>query len=77
MTATNKVYTVHYIMSKWSTDEKYICVLAPSKAAAYDKAVFEVIPRTLSAQPYAAWVSSVTYNNGNYKEFNTFPGNPY
>lgn len=76
MTTTNKVYTVRYILYHSAT-ENYICVLAPSKVAAYDKAVFEDIPRTTGEQPYAAWVSSVTYNNGNYRKFNTFPGNPY
>lgn len=74
--AVNKVYTVSYLEYQGSK-ESYICVLAPSKADAYDKAVYEEIPRLIGSQPYAAWVSSVTYNNGNYKEFNTFPGNPY
>lgn len=74
---SNKVYTVHYIMSAWSTEENYICVLASSKAEAYDKAVFEELPRTMGSCPYAAYVSSVTYSNGNYRRFNTFVGNPY
>ena len=74
---SNKVYTVHYIMSQWSTEENYICVLAPSKAEAYEKAVYEDLPRTFGHSPYAAWVSSVTYNKGNEKFFNNHEGNAY
>ena len=47
--------------------------LAGSKAEAYDKVVYEILPEV----PYSAWVSSVTYNNGNYREFNTHEGMPY
>lgn len=74
---SNKVYTVHYIMSPYSSEENYICVLASSKVEAYEKAVFEDIPRTVGGYPYGAYVSSVTYNNGNYKQFNTCVGLPY
>lgn len=52
-------------------------VAASSKADAYDKAVYELIPAAEGELPYSAWVVSVTYNNGNYKTFNTFEGNPY
>lgn len=72
----NKVYTVKYRISEWS-DENYICVLASSKAEAYDKAVYEDLPRTFGTHPYSAWVSGVTYGNGNYKTFNTCEGLPY
>jgi len=57
--------------------EKGIDVLASSKAEAYDKAVFEAIPAKEGCHPYSAWVSSVTYNNGNCKYFNTSEGNAY
>ena len=72
----NKAYTISYYENSWST-ENYICVLAHNKAEAYDKAVFEEIPKRIGHQPYSAWVSSVTYGNGNYKRFNTFSGNAY
>lgn len=54
-----------------------VCVAARSKAQAYDKAVYEIIPQLEGECPYSAWVSSVTYENGNYREFNTFEGKPY
>lgn len=54
-----------------------VCVAARSKAEAYDRAVFEEIPKAYGEMPYSAWVSSVTYQNGNSREFNTFEGNPY
>jgi hypothetical protein len=50
---------------------------AKSKAEAYDKAVYELIPRIEGELPYSAWVASVTYQNGNYRQFNTFDGKPY
>ena len=68
----NHVYCVHY--KNHSADEVHLIdVLASSKAEAYDKAVYEKLPE----MPYSAWVSSVTYNNGNYRTFNTHEGNPY
>ena len=54
----------------------YISVIANSKEMAYDKAIYELIPKRMKSVPYSAWVNSVTYNNGNYKEFNTFEGKP-
>lgn len=69
-------YTVHYKL--YDVDEpKWICVIASSKAEAYNTAVYEAIPAKEKTTPYSAWVSSVTYNNGKYKTFNTFEGNPY
>ena len=74
--ATNKVYMVHYRMYKCD-EEKGVVVLAKNKADAYDKAVYEAIVKENGRPPYSAWVYSVTYQNGNYKRFNTFEGNPY
>lgn len=39
--------------------------------------MFEEIPKREGSNPYSAWVKSVTYNNGNYRTFNTFEGEPY
>lgn len=67
------VYRVEYnLMGRKAVD-----VIAKSKYEAYDKAVFEVIPKIEGELPYSAWVASVTYQNGNYRTFNTFEGNPY
>lgn len=67
------VYRVEYnLMGRKAVD-----VIAKSKYEAYDKAVYEVIPKIEGELPYSAWVSSVTYQNGNYRTFNTFEGNPY
>lgn len=70
-----KQYTVTYTL--YGQKREFVCVGARNKAEAYDKAVYEVIPNTEGTHPYSAWVSGVTYNNGNYKSFNTFEGNPY
>lgn len=73
----NNVYTVYYRMS-FADPARFICVLASNKAEAYDKAVYEAIPKEYAGIiPYSAWVSSVTYNNGNERRFNTFEGLPY
>lgn len=50
---------------------------ARNKEEAWDKAVYELIPEKEGECPYSAWVSGVTYNNGNYRSFNTFEGNPF
>lgn len=71
-----KVYYVRYRMHSYGR-EWGVQVLARSKADAYDKAVYEIIPPIEGRLPYSAWVSSVTYNNGNYKKFNTHEGKPY
>ena len=71
-----KAYYVEYKMNE-ASKVKGIQVLANSKYDAYDKAVYELIPDIEKYSPYSAWVASVTYNNGNYKTFNTFEGNPY
>ena len=70
-----KAYRVKYRLV--GSEVKGIDVLARSKAEAYDKAVYEVIPEAEGEMPYSAWVYSVTYNNGNYRTFNTSEGNPY
>ena len=71
-----KPYTVKYREYKFSA-EQTIIVLADNKADAYDKATYEEIPKAIGTHPYSAWVSGVTYNNGNYKTFNTSEGNAY
>ena len=71
----NNAYWVEYRL--YGTDVRGIDVLAQSKADAYDKAVYEAIPAREGELPYSAWVASVTYKNGNYRQFNTFEGKPY
>ena len=71
-----RAYTVEYKLT--SADEvRHISLLADSKEDAYDRAVYEDIPKREGEAPYSAWVFSVTYGNGNYKLFNTFEGKPY
>lgn len=70
-----KAYTVQYRMI--GSDVKQISFLAKNRFDAYDKATYELIPEKEGEYPYSVWVSSVTYQNGNYKTFNTFEGNPY
>lgn len=72
----SNAYWVKYKLYE-SAEEKGIDVLATSKADAYDKAVYEAIPEREGETPYSAWVYSVTYQNGNYKRFNTFEGKAY
>ena len=71
-----QTYTVEYIVHKYG-EVKRICFASGSKALAWEKAVFELIPKEEGAQPYAAWVTSVTYQNGNERRFNTHCGKPY
>lgn len=71
-----KAYYVKYKM--YSADKAHgIQSPAENKIDAYEKAVYTLIPEKEGGIPYSAWVHSVTYNNGNYREFNTFEGNPY
>ena len=70
-----KAYTVEYRII--GNEVKRISFLANNKFDAYDKAVYELIPQKEGETPYSAWVSSVTYQNGNCRYFNTFEGNPY
>lgn len=70
------VYHVCYRMI--GGDVRWVDVLADSKAEAYEWAVYELIPQIEDGEaPYSAWVTSVTYNNGRVRNFNTFEGNPY
>lgn len=70
------VYKVEYTLWKHQLPQR-VFVAAKSKYQAWDKAVYEEIPKVEGELPYSAWVASVTYNNGNYKEFNNHQGKPY
>lgn len=69
-------YTVEYKMHE-AADVKSVSFLAQNKEDAYFTALYAMIPNIEKRLPYSAWVSSVTYNNGNYKIFNNFEGKPY
>ena len=68
-------YHVKYMQDGVWSDTKGVDVIASSKAEAYDIAVYEKIPQIEGSCPWSAWVASVTYQNGNYHEFNTGSGN--
>lgn len=70
-------YHIEYYLNGAFEMPRSVCVVASSKAEAWDKAVYEIIPEKEGRHPYGAWVASVTYANGNHKEFRTFCGNPY
>lgn len=72
-----QVYTVEYNLRGAWDETKSINIIASNKIEAYDLAFYEAIPAKEGTMPYSAWVYSVTYQNGNYKRFNTFEGNPY
>ena len=76
MKKINRAYTVAYRIRGYKT-EKIIAVLASSKEEAYDRAVYEAIPEKEGEMPYSAWVTGATYQNGNYRSFNTCEGLPY
>lgn len=69
-------YYIKYKMHD-AAEVKGICVAARNKVEAYDKAVYEDIPKAEGRVPYSAWVYSVTYRNGNHRHFNTCEGLPY
>lgn len=71
-----KTYHIKYKMFDFS-ETCEIDSMAENRLDAYDTAVYVLIPEKEGAMPYSAWVHSVTYNNGNYREFNTFEGKPY
>jgi hypothetical protein len=73
----NKAYYVEYHLHDSFSPVKGVDVLAQNKEKAYEIATFEKIPAIEGTSPYSAWVASVTYNNGNYRRFNTFEGKPY
>ena len=70
-----KAYAVRYRMI--GSEEKQIDLLANNKEEAYEKAFYEAIPEREGEMPYSAWVSSVTYQNGNVRYFNTSEGNAF
>ena len=72
-----KTYNICYRMQRLSQGCKRIDVCAKNRFEAYDKAVYETIPRIEGEAPYSAWVNAVTYRNGNRKEFDTCEGKPY
>ena len=71
-----RAYTVGYKMHM-ADGERSISLLAKDKRDAYDRAFYEAIPKQEGTVPYSAWLESVTYQNGNYRTFNNFEGNPY
>lgn len=71
-----KAYYIKYKMHS-ADSVKGLQVLADSKRWAYMNAVYVDIFEREGSLPYSAWVVSVTYNNGNRREFNTFEGMPY
>lgn len=74
--ARRNAYAVRYRM--WGGDtEHLICVIASSAPEAWDTATYEEIVKKEGKLPYSAWVSSVTYQNGNVHYFNTCEGLPY
>lgn len=70
------IYYVEYTLTNYETP-RGVQVCASNKREAWQKATFEEIPNKEGQQPFSSWVSSVTYQNGNYKRFNTFSGKPY
>lgn len=70
------VYHVKY-KTHSASEEFGIDILAKTKADAYDKAVYEEIPKIEGSLPYSAWVFSITYQNGKYRMFKTHEGMPY
>lgn len=75
--AGTHTYYIEYMLDGIYSEVKGIMVASTSKADAYDQAVYEAIPAKEGKHPWSAWVHSVTYQNGNYRTFNTFSGNPY
>ena len=65
-----KTYCIHYYENGIYESVKQLDVVAKSKEDAYSRFIE-------NHNVYAAWVNSVTYNNGNHKVFNTFCGKPY
>lgn len=72
-----KAYMVNYYLDGAYEEERSILSPASNKYEAYDRAVYELIPEKEGRIPFAAWVASVTYNNGNYKTFRSFCGNSF
>lgn len=74
--ARRSTYHVRYHLWQYS-EERGVDVVASSAAEAYDLATYEKIPTVEGLVPYSAWVSSVTFQNGNVHYFNTCEGLPY
>lgn len=72
-----QAYCVRYLVNGTYETEKIIQVPARNKAEAYEIATYDLIPKKEGKVPYASWVSSVTYNNGNVRYFNTCDGLAY
>lgn len=69
-----KAYTIRY--KEYSVAKpRTTTVLANNKEDAYYKA-WDHLFEYLGSDPYSFWVEGVTYQNGNYKSFNTFEGKP-
>lgn len=74
---SRNVYRVDYNLFLADHD-RTVYVVASNKVKAYEVAFYEAIPaENDGCHAYAAWVVSVTYQNGNYRTFNTFSGKPY
>ena len=69
------MYYVEYRMHS-ADDYHGIQVCAGSKWDAYLTATYDAIPAKEGEPPYSAWVVSVTYQNGNRREFYTHEGKP-
>lgn len=65
-------YTVEYYENGEYEDVQEYVVLARSKEEAYERFMW-----IKDWSVYGAWVSSVTYQNGNVRVFNNFCGKPY
>ena len=71
-----RTYHVRYRLRKYG-DARGIDVAASNIQDAYSRAVYEQIPDVEGEIPYSAWVVSVTYQNGGYREFDTYEGEPF
>lgn len=71
-----KIYTVEYKMHP-ADKLKFVTIFAKSKEDAWEKATYEAIPEREGTQPYSSWTAAVKYQNGNYRQFNTFEGKPF
>lgn len=64
-----KAYYVKYTLTNHYPKVKGFQVLANSKEEAYNKGLYEILPKVEPLSPEDFWVDSVTYNNGNYVKF--------
>ena len=71
----SKTYTIYYRPYNGS-QIKFADVVARNKEQAYYRGL-DKVEEVEGETPYSVWVYAVTYNNGNYKRFNTFEGMPY